>query len=210
VKNLNYKSLTSKTRLYNLDIPIIAITGGIGTGKTQASSFLRKLGKKIICADSLVKKIYKTDEAKELIRKIAPDAINDDSINFRILRSLFFNDLSIKQKVEQYIYSKLHSFFTHEVSEQDKVIFYDVPLLFEKKLDDKVDYSILIYCDEKNQVNRIVSRDKITPEKAKKIISCQIPIDKKIKISDHIIYNTSTIKELEINLQIFLNEILKV
>ena len=207
VKNIKHKSLTSKTRLYNLDLPIIAITGGIGTGKTQASSFFKSIGKKVICADSLVKNIYKTEDAKKLIRTMAPTAIENEIINFPELRNIFFNNEQIKNDIEKFIYSNLEQFFKNEISSKDKIIFYDVPLLFENNLEDKVDFSLLIHSDEQTQIERIVSRDNIDNVAAKKILSHQIPINNKIQLSDYVIYNNKSIKNLKNELQIFVDEI---
>ncbi len=86
-------NLINDTRLYHIDIPIIGLTGGIATGKSTVSKMLIENGLPLICADSLVKEIYKDNEAKAFIRNLVPDAIINDEINFPALREHFFNSV---------------------------------------------------------------------------------------------------------------------
>ena len=78
------------------------------------------------------------------------------------------------------------------------LIIYDVPLLFEKELNFKIDVSICVYCPQEMQKDRIFKRDQIKSELIDNIISTQIDIEKKAKISDFVIDNSYDFEHLEI------------
>lgn len=208
--NKKFERLKQDQRLYGLNIPIVAITGGIATGKSTVTSILRQKGLFIIDADHLVKMIYQTEEAKKFIRDHFPEAWMKSEINFKNLRSIFFSDNKKKELVENFIYSKLPYSFKEEVlkiTNQDFCI-YDVPLLFEKEIDKKVDLSVLIYAPEEVQIQRLTKRDGCSTEDAKKIISQQMGIEMKKDKADFIILNEGSQKELYQNVASLLDTII--
>ena len=86
-------------------------------------------------------------------------------------------------------------------------IFYDVPLLFEKKMESKFDYIILVKVNEETQLERLTKRDNIGPELAKKIIKNQLHFTEKEKRSDFIIDNNQDQSELEQKTLLILKQI---
>lgn len=202
--------LTSSDRLYEISKPIIALTGGIATGKSSVSKILKDRGLKVIDADQLVKAIYETSKAKEFIKINFPQVWINEGINFKQLRELFFFNISTKEKVENFIYPMLHQAFIKEVSDvrdQDFII-YDVPLLFEKKLETKVDQVVVVYAPENLQKKRIVKRDGTAQEVIEAIIGQQIDIEVKKTKADFIINNAGEAFELSQEVEDFLRKIL--
>lgn len=204
--NSKYCKLTPEQRLYNLDRPVIGLTGGIATGKSTASSILASHGACIIDADALVKKIYKKNETKIMVSQIVPEAICDDQIDFKKLREAFFNDGKVKSKIETFIYSRLPNQFLETVNTlpSNALIIYDVPLLFEKGLDKLVDLTVVVYAPKEIQVQRLIKRDRVDEKLAKKIISNQMDIDEKRGLADFVIKNISDINDLNVNIEKFL------
>ena len=187
--------LNSSNRLHAFDKPIVAITGGIATGKSTVSEMLRKLGHFVIDADQLVKKIYAANDSIVFIKKLVPEAINNEQIDFKLLRKKFFDDPNLQSQIEQFIYSKLPQAFLDEASKMSsQFVFYDVPLLFDKKLDSKVDAHICVHVPTELQLTRLIERDKISKEDALKILAKQMPIDEKARLS-HFVINNSGSKE---------------
>lgn len=203
----NYISLTSENRLYQTDIPIIGLTGGIATGKSQVSKLLANLP--IIDADKNVKEIYATNESKEFILKHFPQAIVKQDIDFKILRSIVFSDEKAKNHIENYIYSKLPAVFNSHLNKLGNIDFviYDVPLLFEKGLDKLIDVSVVVYAPENIQKQRLIQRDQISEELAQKIINSQLNIEIKKKKANFVIDNSATLEDLAKNVDQFKNTI---
>ena len=204
-----FTTLTKETRLYGLEFPIIGLTGGIATGKSLASNYLSDKGYYVICADTLVKKIYSKKESISFIKKEFPDSIINQSIDFKKLRSLFFSSEEIKKKIEDFIYSQMPQEFELAVEELNnpQYVFYDVPLLFEKKLEAKVDLSICIYAPFDFQKERLLKRDQINENLANEIIRSQIDIERKKGLATFSIDNTESKENFVQNLDKCLKKI---
>lgn len=204
-----YVRLTSKERLYQLEKPIIGLTGGIATGKSSVSKILGEKGFIVIDADALVKSIYETEEAKAFVKKEFPAAW-DGKINFTELRSIAFRDASAKKSLEDFIYARLPEVFKQAVKKigtQDFII-YDVPLLFEKNLDKKVDQTIVVYAPRETQRARIVGRDGSSEEIIDRILEQQMDIEEKKKRADFIIDNSQGPRELNSGVEELLRTLL--
>lgn len=204
-----YITQTSSARLYGLSIPIIGLTGGIATGKSSVSSSLRERGLPVIDADKLVHKIYAEGKTINFIKSIAPSCIIDSKINFKLLRSLFFSDSSIKKSVETFIYKELPNAFSGDLSnfKSPNFVIYDVPLLFEKNLNTVIDLSVTVYCDKDEQLKRLIQRDQIDTQLADKILSAQLPTSNKRDLADYIIDNNGTFSDLKAQIDVFINQI---
>jgi dephospho-CoA kinase len=205
-----YVKLEAKNRLYQLEKPIIGLTGGIATGKSSVTKILEAKGVKIIDADQLVKAIYATDEAREFIRMNFPDAW-DGEIDFKVLRELVFNNFEYKKRIEAFIYARLPDAFRKQIAlikDQDFYI-YDVPLLFERGLDSSVDLKILIYAPRNIQLARLIDRDSSKENTAKKILDQQIDIEDKREKADFVIDNSGTLPELAAEVEKLLLQILE-
>ena len=81
---LKFSKISSKERLYNIDIPIIGLTGGIATGKSACSKIFKEQGLPVICADTLVKNIYQREETIAFIQTEAQETINNNQIDFKL------------------------------------------------------------------------------------------------------------------------------
>lgn len=194
------KKLNKENRIYHTEIPVIGLTGGIATGKTSVSNFLKELGFTIICADELIKNIYAQDETIKLIKSNYPQVINNNKINFTQLRELFFNNIDIQNKIETYLYSKLDKEFHKQKLPNDFVI-YDAPVLFEKDLDKLVDSSICVYAPYNIQLDRLLKRDHISMDSAKRILDAQLSIEDKKKRSDYVIDNSKDPKNTKLQVK---------
>lgn len=196
-------SKNKDNRLYQLDLPIIGLTGGISTGKSTVAEILKSHGFPLLSADQLVKKIYSTEESLDFIKKNFPSAIDNGHINFKKLREIVFFDQKAKIKIETYIYSKLPNVFLQSKEEilaqipNIQCLIYDVPLLFEKGLFQKVDLSVCVYLPRETQKKRLMARDHIEADLAEKILDEQWNIELKKSQSDVVIENIGSLKELE-------------
>lgn len=203
--------LSENERLYELKKPIVALTGGIATGKSTVTKMLEARGLVIIDADRLVKSIYQTAEAKTFIKTTYPAAWVHEEINFQKLRELFFHDPKVKESVEGFIYARLPEAFKNavELIKDQAFYIYDVPLLFEKKLNVKTDLSVVVYAPRKIQRARLMMRDGHVEAMAENILNHQMDIDEKKEKADFIIDNSDGMAELAAEVDQFLLQILE-
>jgi dephospho-CoA kinase len=199
------------TRLYSIPVPIIGLTGGIATGKSTVANLFRLENTPVIDADQLVKGIYRKEESVNFIKNNFPEAIEDNSINFKILREVAFKTPENQHLIEQFIYAQMPKAFTEAFQSFSNPAFivYDVPLLFEKMLNEKIDVSVCTYSPRAIQLARLIARDHIKEELAQTILSRQMSIEDKKIASDLIIENMTTLEDLKINFDKFLNELLE-
>jgi dephospho-CoA kinase len=183
---------TAENRLYNINIPIIGLTGGVATGKSTVSKIFRDQGYPLICADELVHQIYEKEESLKFIQSKWPSAIRNEKVDFKVLREIFFGQKEAKIQIEEFIYSHLKEEFLQALKKLGATpyVIYDVPLLFEKNLNDSMDLIIVVYCPKDEQVKRLKDRDQIEEELAQSILKSQIDIETKRNKSDMVIDNS--------------------
>lgn len=211
MKNLKTKWITKnpENRLYQIPVPIIGLTGGIGTGKSTVAEILREKNIPVIDADRLVKNIYQKNETIDFISKQFPHAVDKGIIDFKKLREIAFVDLAAKKLIEDFIYAHMPTEFkkAYATFNNPPFIVYDVPLLFEKKLNEVVDVAVCVYAPRETQIERIIARDKSSHQLASKIIDNQMDIEEKKKLSDFVINNTTELVDLKISVEQFLRDI---
>lgn len=205
-----FVKLDESNRLHGLSVPVIGLTGGIATGKSTVSKLLQKEGVPVIDADQLVKGIYRQTETKNFIHSKCPEAIRQGEIHFETLREHFFSDKELKAEIEKFIYARLPEAFQDaykKLGSPDFVV-YDVPLLYEKHLENKVDLVVLVYAPRKIQRARLIVRDGSTEALAEAILMNQLDIeDKKLK-ANYIIDNSQTEAELDLEVKNFISKVL--
>ncbi|MBC7427548.1 MAG: dephospho-CoA kinase [Bacteriovorax sp.] len=197
----NWITKDKGNRLYEIPVPILGLTGGIATGKTTVAQMFRDAGVPVIDADKLVKSIYQKRSSYEFVLMNFPEAITENDIHFKKLREVAFTTAENQLMIETFIYSQMPEAFKEAYLShpQHDYIVYDVPLLFEKNLNVKIDTSICTYAPRSTQLERLVKRDQITVDLAEKILSRQMDIEEKKKKSDLFIENLSDLASLKNN-----------
>lgn len=191
--------LTPNQRLLSFSKPIIALTGGIASGKSTVSTHLQERGIQVVCADKIIKDIYKEQATVEFISKIAPTCMNGAAIDFGKLRKIFFSNRDLKSKIEHYLFNLYPDFLQqsfNKVETQDFIL-YDVPLLFEKSLQKGVDQTICVYTTSSMQIQRVQKRDGSTIEVAQSIINAQMSLENKKELSNFVINNVKDLTYLK-------------
>ncbi len=172
---------------------LIGITGVIASGKSLVTNYLNELGYYTLSADVVNRELLNEDVH---IREINLLLFNKDSneLSKKEIKELIFNDNDAKLKLERYLHPLIKmKIFELIKKSKEKVIFVEVPLLFEAEylFFDKI---ITVYTPNNITLKRLMTRDKITEEHALKLINSQMDISKKVSLSDYVIDNTKGIK----------------
>ena len=185
----------------------IAITGGIGSGKSTFCSKLKEKGFKIHSSDEQVAKIYKNPEKKFVtyLRTIGlSKSISKKNIDKKIISKIIFENKQIRKKLELYIFKivrkKRSDFIKKEKQKKTKLIFIDIPLLFENNLEKQFNKVISIIASKRVRLKRLKKTRKMTENQFKNITRSQTSDVIRKKRSDYVIYNNSTLKDYKIKI----------
>ena len=194
----------------------MAITGGIGSGKTTFSNHLKKLGFLVHESDSVVSEIY-TKPKKEFLsfikEKISQEAVNHNKINKTEIANIIFNNKAVKKLLEIRIHKEVQnsrdSFIKKNKKNKKKLIFADIPILFENKLEKKFDLVICIISSKKNRIKRVLKNKKFTKKTLNKILKAQTTDKERKKRSQIIINNNKTKKDFIFSVEKVLRGLIK-
>ena len=189
----------------------IAITGKIGTGKSVLLNQFKFLGFKTYSSDQMVKDLYAKDKhIINEIRKLSSSLVFNKKVRLDKLSNKAFKEPSFLLKLEKIIHPRLHHIRsriikTNQINRNTNrnIIVFEVPLLFEKNLQNNFDLVILLKCQNYLQIKRVLKRENMNREKFENINKKFIPERKKIILSDYVInsgigknHTMSKIKEL--------------
>ena len=185
----------------------IAITGGIGSGKSTFCIKLKEKGFKIHSSDEQVAKIYKNPEKKFItyLRNIGlSKSISKKNIDKKIISKIIFENKQIRKKLELYIFKivrkKRSDFIKQEKQKKTRLIFIDIPLLFENNLEKQFNKVISIIASKRVRLKRLKKTRKMTENQFKNITRSQTSDVIRKKKSDYVIYNNSTLKDYKIKI----------
>ena len=179
----------------------VGLTGGIATGKSTIVLFLKKKGYKVHDSDLIVNKIYSQPNKKlfAVLKKIGlSKSIKNKKIDKSVIRDEIFSNKVKKKKLEKFIHKEVkisrNLFIKNHKNKKNKIIFFDIPLLFEAKLAHICHYIILLYAPKKIKIKRALKRKNTNKEVITRILNNQMEDKIKKKKSDYII-NTSKPKK---------------
>ena len=180
---------------------VIGLTGGIASGKTTITNFLKKKKFAVNDSDSDVKKNYSNPEHKFLsyLKKTnLKNSIKGNKIDKKTIREEIFTNTEKRKLLEKYLHAKVKKsrdiFLKKNRQKKTQIVFLDIPLLFENKLEKICNYTILFYAPLKIRKQRAIRRRGMQKKILVKIIKSQLSDKIKKKKADFII-NTSASKD---------------
>lgn len=175
----------------------VAITGNIASGKSSVEKILKNKGYKVIDTDEIAHSLLDCEEIHQAFAEF--NVFEKGKISRQKLGQLVFSNIDLKQKLEKIIHPKirteLENFF--KINSNEKYVFVGIPLLFEAKMEDMFDKIVLIYADDNIRLKRLILRNGYSNEYAQQRMTCQLSQDIKATKSDIVIYNNTTLEELE-------------
>jgi dephospho-CoA kinase len=193
----------------------IGITGSIGTGKSTVAQIIRQLGYMVLDADVIAKnQLAKNSQGYQQVLTTFGDEIltTDNEIDKNKLAKIVFNNKVELHKLESIVHPLVQKEIQKIKSEQSakgaKALFYDVPLLFEKQMQSQFDEVILIAAEEKNQIQRIKTRNNWSNEEIAKRLSSQMKLEEKRKLSRYVIENDGDLISLQKQIELLLSKII--
>lgn len=169
---------------------IIGLTGSIGMGKSTVAKMFEAEGVPVFDADAAVHLLQGPGgKLLEAIETAFPGSTGPDGVDRETLGAHVFGDPAALARLEGIVHpavAAMRTAFLHEHAGAP-IIGFDIPLLFEKGGETKVDLVIVVSAPAETQRSRVLSRPGMTPEKFAHIISLQVPDAEKRARADHVI-----------------------
>lgn len=186
----------------------IALTGGIATGKSTVCNILKLYGFSIIDADKIAHKVL--DEQKDKIASIfGKEYIKENKVDRKKLAKLIFNDKDAKKELEKLLHPLIKEKITEESLKLEKYkvpYIVDIPLFFETK-NYPIKKVLVVYAPKELQLKRLVEREGLSIDEAKKRIESQMDIEEKRELADFVIDNSKDLKHLQNEIDSFIQRI---
>ena len=185
---------------------LVGITGGIGSGKSIVSNLLRKRGFFVLVADEIAKEALDSVSI-EVLKANFGESILDSS--GKLSRRQLRRQISTNKEQRDFLEKITHPIIRESAdtsilrahSEGNSTVFYEVPLLFEKKLEGRFNKIWLIVAPEEVRIRRICARDNCTVQEALAMIRMQLPDEVKSPQADVVIENaTDSVDDIARNL----------
>lgn len=181
---------------------VIGLTGGIASGKSTVSRYLKELGAYIIDADIIAREIVKPGKPayREIVSCFGKEILRPDGeIDRARLGSMVFADPVARERLNQITHPRVKEAMEQELAQCKargvRIAVLDVPLLYEAGMDKMADEVWVVWLPEPVQIERLISRDGLDEEAARMRVISQMPLDEKKKRGDVIIDNSGDLDD---------------
>ena len=181
---------------------IIGITGGIASGKSTVTEFLRQKGFQVVDADAVVHQLQKPGGRlyQVLVEHFGEKILLENGeLNRTLLASLIFSNPEeqewSKRTQGEIIREELDA-LRNQLAQTEALFFMDIPLLFEQDYASWFDETWLVYVNRDVQLERLMKRDQISKEAAESRLNSQWPLERKISLSSHSLDNNGNQEQL--------------
>jgi dephospho-CoA kinase len=188
-----------------LNTKAIGVTGGIGSGQSTVCQIFARLGCKVIDLDLKAKKLVNRDRyiQHEIKKKFGVAVFNEkNSLDRQKLAQIVFHDMEKLQFLNRLVHPRLVPIVIEEMetarfSHKYPLVILDAALIYELSLEASFDAVVVVYCNKKNRIERILKRDQMTRQEVIARINNQIPLEEKKEWADYIIDNNGSLENLD-------------
>ena len=181
---------------------IIGITGGIASGKSTVTEFLRQKGFQVVDADAVVHQLQKRGGRlyQVLVEHFGEKILLENGELYRtLLASLIFSNPEEQEwskRTQGEIIREELAALRNQFAQTEALFFMDIPLLFEQDYASWFDETWLVYVNRDVQLERLMKRDQISKEAAESRLNSQWPLERKISLASHSLDNNGNQEQL--------------
>ena len=181
---------------------LIAITGGIGSGKSTFANFLTEQGYPLLWADDISKEILTNDPTvrDEIIAEFGAESYLGKKINKKFLAEKIFSDSNKLKKINSILHPRVREridSISKEYFKTKDIVFVEAALIFESKIEKMYDFVVIIIADKKIRMKRATKDKKITEKDFHQRNENQLDDEVKKQKADFIFLNNGSIAELK-------------
>lgn len=190
----------------------VAVTGGIGSGKSTVIKILKELNYPVFSCDEISKELSKKKEYLEKLNKIFPSVFDvDGRLDKKKLAELVFNDENLLKKLNDFSHPIIMEKLQKKVRSVNGLVFSEVPLLFEGEFEKDFDFVIIVLRDLSKRIESVCARDRLKNEQVLDRIKRQFNYEqldvKTLPKNQFIVWNNKEQEELKNSIKMILNKI---
>ena len=182
----------------------VAVTGGIGSGKTSATNKFNELGVAVIDTDLIAHDLTQknVDVLVEIKNIFGNKVFNGDTLSREKLRELVFRDEDLLRSLERILHPRIRQDVKRKLQSVDsEYAIVAIPLLSKKSDYDFIDRILVIDCEERIQIQRVISRNGFSEELVRSIMSKQLSRRDRNQLADDLIENNADIDSLHTKIE---------
>lgn len=191
---------------------VIGITGGIASGKSTVSEYIKSKGYPILDADVYARKVVEpgSEGLEKIVEAFGDSVLNKDgTMNRKAVGEIIFNDKEKREVLNNITHPRIRQMMNEE---RDRLletthVFQDIPLLFENGIENQMDEIIVVYVEEDVQIKRLMERNGLSYKDAKARVDSQMSLNDKKSRADVVFDNSKSIEELYKQIDDYLNSL---
>lgn len=178
---------------------IVALTGGIGSGKSTVGELFQQLGAVVVDSDQLAREVVERGSSgfEQIVTLFGDEILKNGEINRSLLAEIIFKDPAKRKDLEQITHPLIRKAFADivEKSSDRAIVINQIPLLVESKYEYNFDHVITVSTSEDKRIARLLAKG-YTQEQIQNRMKSQVSDSDREKIADSIIQNNESEKEL--------------
>ena len=155
----------------------IAITGGIGSGKSAVCRILKERGYPVFSCDEINRTLLSEKSYLDGLCALFPACVKDGKLNKAALSALVFSDKEALKTLNAYAHPRISERLRRDMEGAEKTCFAEVPLLFESGMTKQFDGAIVVLRNKEERIRAVDARDGLTAEQAKARMKQQFDYD---------------------------------
>ena len=176
----------------------IAVTGGIGSGKSTVMKIIAGKGYPIFSCDEIYSQLTSDSDFLNILRHSFGDILNSDgTLDRKKLSEIVFNNPAKLAELDKITHPAIYKEMFRMADEAGGICFCEVPLLFESGAESLFDGVIIVMRNEEQRIKSVTARDKLTEQDVKKRISNQFDYNSADFAMYYVIHNNGDLSELE-------------
>ena len=179
---------------------VVALSGGVASGKSTIANLFAQLGVPIIDADIIARQVVEvgTDALAQIVKHFSTEILlPNGELDRSQLREIIFNNDHERLWLNNLLHPIIHQITQMQIAKQTApYVIWVVPLLIENNLHQLADRVLMVDVPETLQMERLIYRDKISESLAKRMIRTQVPLAERLSYADDIIVNNGNLASL--------------
>lgn len=185
--------------------PVIALTGGIASGKTAVSDRFAERGATVVDTDRIARAVVEpgSEGLRAVVDAFGPEVLADDGqLDRRVLRNRIFSDSAARARLDAILHPRIARAARAAIAEADgPYVVLVVPLLVETGLFEDADRVLVVDVPESLQLQRLTARDGVGPEQARAALAAQASRAERLAVADDVIENSGTLEALDVSVE---------